>query len=83
MLSSRRLMLAIKFIDSPVDLGPCPQSPIGAPGGRTRLRLIIEETPQRAPGLGQEANLLIIRETQILAGVGQEACAAKPIFSST
>ena len=34
MLSSRRLMLAIKFIDSPVDLGPCPQSPIGAPGGQ-------------------------------------------------
>ena len=34
MLSSRRLMPPIKFIDSPVDLGPCPQSPIGAPGGQ-------------------------------------------------
>ena len=62
-----------------MDLGPCPQSPIGAPGGRTRLRLIIEETPQRAPGLGQESNLLIIGETIVpnLGGSGSRSVRGK------
>ena len=76
MLSGWRLMLPIKFIDSPVDLGPCPLaplSPIRAPGGRAPAPDSLSKKLPNAPGVGQEANLLIIGETiQISLRVGQD-----------
>ena len=77
MLSSRRLMPPIKFIDSPVDLGPCPLaplSPIRAPGGRPWPGLIIEETPKRSWSWARSQSSHYwetIQTFQILSRVGQ------------
>ena len=91
MVSGWRLMPAIKFIDSPVDLGSCQLDLQSGPRGATGPSdgLIIEETPKRAPGVGQESNLLIIGETiersksrQDRVGQGS-GHGVDPIFAST
>ena len=57
-------MLAIKFIDSPVDLGPChPTISNQGPGGPDQATDSLLKKLPNAPGLGQESNLLIIGET--------------------
>ena len=77
MLSAWRLMLPIKFIDSPVDLGPChwphylQSGPRGAGPGPG---LIIEETPKRSWSWARSQSSHYwetIQTFQILSRVGQ------------